>query len=54
MLAYHLQPLRMVLKLSLKSAHQRILQLRQLLLQPLQLLLKLKLLQILALSIRLQ
>ena len=42
MLAYHLQPQRMELKLSHKSAHQRILQLRQLLLL------------ILALSIRLQ
>ena len=54
MLVYHLQPLRMELKLSHKSAHQRILQLRQLLPQPLQLQLKLKLLLILVLSIRLQ
>ena len=54
MLVYHLQHQRMVLKLSHKSAHQRILQLRQLLPKPLQLQLKLKLLQILVLSIHLQ
>ena len=54
MLAYLLQPQRMELKLSLKLTHLRILQLRQLLPQPLKLQLRHKLLQILVLSIRLQ